>query len=103
MIRMRQDVAELLNAARDTREVTIVMRNLCAAYGEVAGTGVVCSAEEDTPAVITGFVEMKRKLAVSVARQLGVGNVGTRLVVFRYRAPKGFILPAAAQAERRCA
>ncbi len=103
MMRLRPDIEELLNAALDTHEVKIVIRNLCAAYGEVAGTGVVCLAKERRCAEITGFVEMRDKIALNVARRLGVGNVGTRLVVFRYLAPVGFVLPAASEAERKTA
>jgi len=102
MKRMRPDVQELLDAARDTRAVKIVIRNLCAVHGEVAGTGVVCSARAPA-AEITAFVEMKDKIAMKVAHRLGAGNVGTRLVVFRYPAPAGFVLPSAADAERRSA
>lgn len=71
MMRLRPDVEELLSAARDTREVKIVIRNLCAAYGEVAGTGVVCSVKGHAAAEITGFVEMRDKIAMNVARRIG--------------------------------
>lgn len=98
---MPPEIEELLSAARDPCEVKIVIRNLCAAYGEVVGTGVVCSAREHDAAEITAFVEMKERIAIKVAQHLGTGNVGTRLVVFRYPAPAGFPLPPAAQAKRR--
>lgn len=93
----------LLLSAMDAREVSIVLRNVCAAFGEVAGTGVVCSADGKSPREITGFVEMKEKIAIAVARRLGAGNVGTRLVVFRYRAPKGYRGRAGSELKRALA
>lgn len=100
MRKLPPDVAELLAAARDPREVKIVIRNLCEAYGEVAGTGVVCTAREHEAAEITAFVEMKERIALKVAQHLGTGNVGTHLVVFRYPAPAGFPVPRAAERRR---
>lgn len=40
---MRPEVDSLLRAALDTCEVGIVLRDVCAPYGEVVRTGIGCS------------------------------------------------------------
>lgn len=87
---MRPDIASRLSKAMNAGEVRAVLLAACGEYGQVVRTGVVCSADEPPPRRITGIVVMAGQVARLVAKELGVANLGKRLVVFRYAAPAGF-------------
>lgn len=87
---MQPEIEVMLSLATDPEQVGDVIEAACAAFGAVVRRGVTVARLTPQPGDITGIVELQDAIAPTVANTLGAESLGSRLVVFRYQAPKGF-------------